>query len=80
MRTRYPQGPANRDDTSVINQRHFSRLLALLVDTRAKAALVVEGTREQHARLYTIPPTRVLGSRSDMDVMQDEIFGPVPQW
>jgi coniferyl-aldehyde dehydrogenase len=80
VRKRYPAGPASADYTSVINERHYGRLRALLDEARAKGARVVEvGVNPEAARSrpHTLAPTVVLGARGDMAVTQDEIFGPV---
>ncbi|MEI9899021.1 MAG: coniferyl aldehyde dehydrogenase [Hyphomicrobium sp.] len=80
VRKRYPEGPASADYTSIINERHYGRLSALLDEARAKGARVVEvGVSPEAARTrpHTIAPTIVLKATSDMAVMKDEIFGPV---
>src|SRR5262249_55320384 len=56
------------------------RLRALLDDARAKGARIIEteSPQQQAARpAHTLPPTLVLDVRSDMRLMQEEIFGPV---
>ncbi|MCC7253196.1 coniferyl aldehyde dehydrogenase [Hyphomicrobium sp.] len=76
----YPAGPAGRDYTSIINERHFNRLRGLMDDARAKGARVVTvGARPEGAerRPHTLAPTVVLDATDDMAVMQEEIFGPV---
>ena len=71
----------NDDYTSVVNQRHYDRLQGYLEDARAKGADVVElnpkdenFSQQPH---HKIPPTLVLNPTDDMDVMKDEIFGPI---
>ena len=77
----YPTLKDNPDYTSVINQRHYDRLIAYLEDARAKGAEIVElnpardDFRQQPHR--KIPPTLILNATDDMAVMQDEIFGPL---
>ncbi|MGE3771316.1 MAG: coniferyl aldehyde dehydrogenase [Gammaproteobacteria bacterium] len=76
----YPAGPAGDDYTSIVGERHYRRLLALLEDARAKGARTVEaGHRPQEAgtRAHTLAPTLVLGVTDDMQIMQEEIFGPL---
>jgi coniferyl-aldehyde dehydrogenase len=76
----YPQGPASRDYTSIVNPRHYDRLHALLDDARAKGARVIETGPVPEAatrRAHTIPPTIVLDVGDGMRIMQEEIFGPV---
>lgn len=76
----YPKGPTSDDYTSVINDRQFGRLRALLDDARAKGARVVEIGRTPDAareRPHTLAPTLVLDARDDMAIMREEIFGPI---
>ena len=76
----YPNGPASDDYTSIVNDRHYQRLVALLDDARAKGAQILEtGHRPQDAgtRAHTLAPTVVLGVTDDMRIMQEEIFGPL---
>jgi coniferyl-aldehyde dehydrogenase len=78
--TMYPDGPASRDYTSIINDRHYKRLRGLLDDARAKGArILAAGPRPEQAstRPRTLPPTLVLGANEGMRIMQEEIFGPV---
>ncbi|MHC5112607.1 MAG: coniferyl aldehyde dehydrogenase [Planctomycetota bacterium] len=71
----------NDDYTSVINERHYERLNGYLDDAREKGAEVVEinpgeeDFRQQPA--HKIPPTLILNADDNMQVMQDEIFGPL---
>jgi coniferyl-aldehyde dehydrogenase len=76
----YPEGPASKGYTSVVNGRHYDRLQGLLDDAKAKGARVVAtGPSPDRAkvRAHTIPPTLVLDFHDDMRIMQEEIFGPV---
>jgi len=80
VRALYPAGPASSDYTSIISERHYSRLGALLDEARAKGAKVVEvGANPEAARSrpHTLAPTVVLGATGDMDLLREEIFGPV---
>ncbi len=79
--TMYPNIKDNPDYTSVVNERHFDRLNGYLDDARTKGAQVVEinpaeedFSQQEHHRS---PPTIVLDPTDDMQVMQDEIFGPI---
>jgi coniferyl-aldehyde dehydrogenase len=76
----YPLGPADPWYTSIINDRHFARLSALVEDARGRGATVVEvgpdGARPDPAS-RKLPPTLVVGADRTMRVMQEEIFGPV---
>ncbi|WAE51477.1 coniferyl aldehyde dehydrogenase [Stutzerimonas frequens] len=80
VRRLYPEGPLSDQYTSVINERHYDRLNALLDDAREKGARIVEvGERSADAgrRAHTLAPTVVVGTNERMRIMQEEIFGPV---
>ena len=80
VRALYPEGPASGDFTSVINERHYGRLRALLDEARAGGARIIEvGNNPEAARSrpHTLAPTVVLGATDDMGVLIEEIFGPV---
>jgi coniferyl-aldehyde dehydrogenase len=71
----------NPEYTSVINERHYDRLQALVADARSKGARVIEvnpahENLEQRAR-RKIAPTLILDPTDEMRVMQEEIFGPI---
>lgn len=77
----YPTIKDNADYTSMINQRHYDRVRGLIDDAKAKGAEIVEinpagedFTQQEHRK---IPPTLILNATDDMNVMQEEIFGPV---
>jgi coniferyl-aldehyde dehydrogenase len=77
----YPDIASNPDYASIVNDRHYARLSGLLDDARAKGARVIElggpatPGRTTHAR--TMVPTAVLDVTDDMEVMKEEIFGPI---
>ena len=77
----FPTLLENPDYTSIINDRHHERLLGYIEDARAKGANLVElnpageDFRQQEHR--KIPPTLILDPSDEMQVMQDEIFGPL---
>src|SRR5262249_34724900 len=76
----YPNGPTSDDYTSIINDRHYARLTALLDDARAKGARIVEVGRnpgDAARRSRTLAPMILLDANDDMRIMQEEIFGPV---
>ncbi|MCL4163043.1 UNVERIFIED_CONTAM: hypothetical protein GTU68_005188, partial [Idotea baltica] len=78
----YPSGLKDNDDyTSVINQRHYDRIMGYIDDAKAKGAEVIEinpmnenFSQQPH---HKIPPHIVVNPTDDMAVMQDEIFGPI---
>ena len=71
----------NPDYTSVINERHFERISGYINEAKQKGVEVVEinpasenfGQQPHHK----IPPTLVIDPPDDLQIMQDEIFGPV---
>lgn len=81
VNTMFPTLKDNPDYTSVINQRHYDRLLGFVEDAKQKGAEIVElnPARENFTQqpFYKIPPMLVLNPTDDMKVMQDEIFGPL---
>src|SRR6266536_577267 len=80
VRALYPDGPTGDDYTSIINERHYARLQALLDDARSKGAKVREvgaNASEAHRRIHNLAPTVVTGATNEMRIMQEEIFGPI---
>jgi coniferyl-aldehyde dehydrogenase len=79
VRRAYPGMPCNPDYTAIVNGRHLRRVQALLDDARARGARVVElgagASGDAADRLVT--PALILGATDDMQVMQEEIFGPL---
>jgi len=72
----FPKGADNPDYTAIVNERHRERLRGYIDDARAKGAVVVD----LHAGLSDagrMSPVAVLGVNDTMDVMRDEIFGPI---
>jgi len=71
----------NPDYTSIINKRHFDRLQGYLDEARSEGAEVIELNpanenfdQQEHLR---IPPTLVINPPDHLQVMQEEIFGPI---
>jgi coniferyl-aldehyde dehydrogenase len=75
----YPTLANNPDFTSIVNDRHYQRLQALLDEAKSLGAKTIElnPTREDVAATRKIAPTLVLGAPDMARVMQDEIFGPL---
>ena len=76
----YPQLGANPDYTSIINDRHYARLAALIDDAEAKGARVVRlnpGNEFLPERARKLAPTLLVDVRDDMAAMREEIFGPI---
>lgn len=64
------------DYTRVVNQRHFNRVRKLLDDAVEKGAKVVEGGKMNPDDNY-IAPTMLVDVNDDMELMHEEIFGPL---
>ncbi|MEP6998774.1 MAG: aldehyde dehydrogenase family protein, partial [Betaproteobacteria bacterium] len=76
----YPTARDNPDYASIIDDRHYARLAGLLDDARAKGATVIElgaGNLSAATHVRRLPPMLVLQVNDAMDVMQQEIFGPI---
>lgn len=76
----YPSGPASRDYTTIISDRHYDRLRGLVDDARRNGARVIEvGECPAHlpGRERTLVPTIVVNASDDAPLMQEEIFGPI---
>ncbi|WP_454806801.1 coniferyl aldehyde dehydrogenase [Paraburkholderia fungorum] len=76
----YPDGPASRDYTTIVSDRHYDRLRGLVDDARRNGARVVEvGERPAHmpGRERTLVPTLVVNAGDETPLMQEEIFGPI---
>ena len=72
----YPTFAGNADYTSIVNERHFQRLSALLDDARANGARIVM-LGEQDAGSRKLAPALVVGATAEMAIMREEIFGPL---
>ncbi|WP_095211282.1 coniferyl aldehyde dehydrogenase [Endozoicomonas ascidiicola] len=77
----YPMVQDNPDFVSVINERHFERILSYLDDARIKGAQVISLDTVQadwsDRANHKIPLHLVINPTNDMLVMQEEIFGPI---
>ena len=77
-RRMYPDALNNPDYTSIISERHLARLQGLLDDARSRGATVVTLSAGEGGRLpRMLPPALVLGVDEGMQIMQQEIFGPL---
>lgn len=62
----------------MINARQLARVEALLADARDKGALVVAlADAEEARRAGKLAPHLLFNVRDDMQIMQEEIFGPL---
>lgn len=71
--------PANPDYTSIISDRHFTRLQALLRDAIDKGAQVEHAVDDPDlwSTHRKMPPCLVLKTKAGMQVRKEEIFGPI---
>jgi len=71
----------NKDYTSIINSRHYDRLVDLLEDAREKGAKIIklgaENEPDYDSSTRKIAPHLIVGATDDMAIMQEEIFGPL---
>ncbi len=80
VRKLYPSLKANPDYTSMVNERHYRRVLGYVEEARAKGARVIELNPAHEvlgAAERKLAPTLVIEPRDDLAIMRDEIFGPV---
>ena len=78
----FPTKKDNPDFTSVVNERHYQRLLSYLEDAKGKGADVrpINPANENFSvqeGSYKIPFTFVIDPTDDMMIMREEIFGPL---
>ncbi len=80
MRAMYGTSPDNSDYTSIVSDRHYARLEALVADAAAKGARIVQAAKPDDPAWKSkrkFPPTLVVGATPEMTIMQEEIFGPL---
>lgn len=74
----FPCVQENKDYTSIINQRQYDRIQNLLADALKKGATIIPLANEQTDTVNRkIPLTIVTNVTDDMQIMQEEIFGPL---
>jgi aldehyde dehydrogenase (NAD+) len=77
MYNREGKGISNSPDYGrIINARHFARVKGLLDDALAKGAQVAVGGKVDEEDRF-IAPTLLTGVTEDMEILQEEIFGPI---
>lgn len=75
VREFYPSLADNPDYTAIINPRQVERLQAYITDAQALGAEVIQLPSEAQER--RLPLTLLLKVTDTMQVMQEEIFGPI---
>jgi acyl-CoA reductase-like NAD-dependent aldehyde dehydrogenase len=76
----YPALATTPDYTTIASSRHYARLAGYLEDARAQGARVEPlsaSLAAPDAAARRMPPLALLEVRDDMQVMQEEIFGPL---
>lgn len=73
----YPTVAGNPDYSSIVNEHHLTRLQALLVDSKALGARLVPLHDESDTQQRKLPPVAVFGVDDRMQIMREEIFGPL---
>jgi len=76
----YPGLPTNPDYTSMVSRRHAERMRSLVAEAVAKGARVVSLEAQADpgaAPERLIAPALILDATAEMQVMQEEIFGPL---
>jgi coniferyl-aldehyde dehydrogenase len=67
----------NPNFTSVVSDRQLKRIEAVLADARAKGATVTACAPQPSAGNRQLPLHIVTGATPDMEVLKEELFGPV---
>ncbi|MBV6572306.1 aldehyde dehydrogenase family protein, partial [Acinetobacter baumannii] len=75
----YPHFRNNQDYTSIINDKQYNRIQGYLENARDQGARIIEINPQNEILddVRKIAPTLVTGVTTAMDIMQNEIFGPV---
>jgi coniferyl-aldehyde dehydrogenase len=77
-RKMFPAIDTTHDYTSIISDRHFARLKALVDEARGRGALIVEiGSSNALHPQRKMPLTLIVDPPQGLGVMKEEIFGPV---
>jgi coniferyl-aldehyde dehydrogenase len=80
VETLYPRLVDSRDYTRIVTERHYRRLEGLVEDARQKGASVLQinpAKEDCNPANRVFPPTLLWNVADTMQVMQEEIFGPV---
>jgi coniferyl-aldehyde dehydrogenase len=79
VNTMYPTLRDNKDYTSIVNDKQYNRLQGYLEDAREQGATIVElnTKKESLTEVRKIAPTLLTGVTTEMEIMKNEIFGPI---
>jgi coniferyl-aldehyde dehydrogenase len=73
----WPEPARNPEYTSIINDRHVSRVRAYIEEARSRGVRVITIGPEAEPGSRRLPPALIVDPPDDLSVMRDEIFGPV---
>ena len=76
----YPSLKVNPDYTSIVNERHYRRIMQYLDEAKRMGARVIELNPAEElfvAGERKLPPTLVVDPDDELALMREEIFGPV---
>ena len=73
----YPDILNNDQYSQIISNDHFERLNSLLEDAEKKGARIVEVSNESNKGNEIMTPKLIFNVNDDMEIMQEEIFGPL---
>ncbi len=77
-RQAYPEYMGHPDVTGIINDRHFDRLINVLEEASGSDAQVIALTDDKpDSETRQIPMYLVVNPSDDLEVMREEIFGPI---
>ena len=67
---------SSKDYARIVNKRHFARIKQLVDDAVSQGAKILTGGDFDESTCF-ISPTILLNCTHDMQIMQEEIFGPI---
>ncbi|MBR9826641.1 MAG: coniferyl aldehyde dehydrogenase [Alphaproteobacteria bacterium] len=75
----FPEASSDDAYTSIVSDRHYDRLNAMIEEARASGAEVLQPEHDSQAAQAArkIPPTVVINPSDELAMMQEEIFGPI---
>ncbi len=76
-KTMYPAIAGNGDYSSIVSDRHYRRLRGLIDAAKAAGARIIQREDKAAETERKLPPTVVLGATDEMQLMREEIFGPI---
>lgn len=75
----YPDLLSTPDYSSIVSERHYQRLVGLIEEARGQGAEVapLSSAAGPDAATRRMPPVALMNAAPGMQVMQEEIFGPI---